>query len=59
VDNAAHDRPEDDIIRDFVRRVRVMLPDVPVMEWRRLEVEFRQEWGGERVYVTFPRRLEP
>mgnify|MGYP001428670125 CR=1 FL=1 len=42
----------DDIVRDFLRRVRELYPETQEMQLRRLEVRLRQVWGGERVYVT-------
>jgi hypothetical protein len=41
-----------DIVADFLRRVREQHPEVPEMRWRKLEVDLRRDWGGERVYVV-------
>ena len=41
----------DDIVADFVRQMRESHPEIPVLEWQRFEVGFRQEWGGRRPYI--------
>jgi hypothetical protein len=40
-----------DIVRDLLRRLQLAHPEIPADEWRRHEHRFRQDWGGERVYV--------
>lgn len=42
----------DDIIKRFLRAILELHPCTPESDLRRVEVVLRQEWGGERVYVS-------
>jgi DNA-binding transcriptional regulator LsrR (DeoR family) len=41
-----------DIVADFLRRLRELDPDKTPAQCLRLERELRRDWGGERVYVV-------
>ena len=40
---------DDDIVKAFARRLLEM--QLPTQEVTRIEAEFRQQWGGARVYI--------
>lgn len=43
---------DDDIIRDFLRRVRTVATSVSDRDWLHVELDMRQAWGGARPYVA-------
>ena len=42
----------DDFIRDLLFRVRARYPSMTRSEFKALEVELRQVWGGARPYIA-------
>ena len=48
----------DDIVRDFMRRIRARHPDTSIAELRSFEAELRDEHGGKRVYIKRAATIE-